>query len=342
MNKINTMAFLAYSDAKAETKRIDLIKAKFLEWTSDSTGHGVNHIFKASNLFICVMWSVCFTCSIAMCSFLIITTVDKFFKFEVSSQIERVNAEETGLPFPQVTICNYNYFATRKAADNYVLSSVRKRYGRNVSTLSHLFNLTDAEEFRAFMNKLRVRTLASDFNKTLRKTFGLTLNEMIIKCTFNQEACNLTSDFVEYFDSVFGNCFRFNSGANQMPVRKTKRTGRNYGLTLYLFTGIVPHTDPARVFSINDEFSGIHLTINNQSNLPLPTESFDAKPGVCTSVIMEKTLVQSPPSPYSACTDIASQSSFLVDEIRALNFTYRRQNCLDLCDQYFIINECGW
>jgi hypothetical protein len=46
---------------------------------------------------------------------------------------------------------------------------------------------------------------------SFKQSLGQSIDEFFISCTFNQQPCNM-SLWVWYWDSYWGNCFRFNSG----------------------------------------------------------------------------------------------------------------------------------
>jgi hypothetical protein len=85
---------------------------------------------------------------------------------------------------------------------------------------------------------MQLAMASSDYKITLKKSYGLTLEHMLIKCTFDEQNCEPT-DFVWYYDNNFGNCYKYNSGffpnGSIAPVKQVVRVGRQYGcISIYL------------------------------------------------------------------------------------------------------------
>lgn len=58
-------------------------------------------------------------------------------------------------------------------------------------------------------------------------------------------------------------------------------------------------------------------------------------------ITVKRTFTKKYPSPYSSCIDLSTFSSNLYEFITNSNQTYRQLDCLKLCTQEHIINECG-
>jgi hypothetical protein len=58
-------------------------------------------------------------------------------------------------------------------------------------------------------------------------------------------------------------------------------------------------------------------------------------------ITVKRTFTKKYPSPYSACIDLTTYTSNLYEFIINSNQTYRQLDCLKLCVQEHIINECG-
>jgi hypothetical protein len=72
------------------------------------------------------------------------------------------------------------------------------------------------------------------------------------------------------------------------------------------------------------------------------TETVHVTPGVCTSIVLEKTIVQTLPPPYGTCKQtITGNESILVSQILSHELLYRKANCKVICNQLYNIKQCG-
>ena len=69
--------------------KFDLIKQEFIEWTKNSTAHGITNLFKDEKpKFIRLMWFVLFIGSFGYCCYSIIISLINFLEFEVLINID--------------------------------------------------------------------------------------------------------------------------------------------------------------------------------------------------------------------------------------------------------------
>jgi len=84
--------------------------------------------------------------------------------------------------------------------------------------------------------------IVSDKNLTDNdlKTFGFTMDTMLISCFFDGIACN-ANDFTWSYSYQYGSCYTFNAAkdnyGNATNAKRTRKFGPNSGLSLELFTG---------------------------------------------------------------------------------------------------------
>ncbi len=249
----------------------------------------------------------------------IITNTLDFLQYDVVTKINIIN--ESPITFPAITFCNLNGFSSDYATSLINSLNNSMRYSPDPDQLRDLFEIK-----------------AALLNDTEKQQLGLSIENSLIACTFNYEACSF-DDFHWYYSSSYGNCFRFNTGfsSNDEPaeLKKANQPGFDSGLTIELFKGM-----PSNLLTrIN---SGFRVFIENASVYPLDYEGIAVKPGVLTKLVMYKKLSRKLPMPYNECVmrDELSSSIFYA-EINKLNRTYRRQDCLRFCFQAFIIRKCG-
>ncbi len=286
----------------------------------DSTVHGIPRLLKSNSLISKITWIIFFCLSTSCCIYLIISAIFNYLQYSVVTTIETIIEIPTILPV--ITICNLDQFQT---SDSYFIK-------QGYSQIPYLSNV---------LKNLFIMSEINSYEDTVRKSLAYSLNESLISCEINTLNCGL-SDFVWYFDSLYGNCYSFNSGKNSQgypaDVFKISRAGNINGLRLKLFIGN----------NLNDmasfqELLGYHVIIHNQTYKITLNEGFDISTGVETNFAIYKVYETNKPNPYSDCIDLNSIDSFdsnLYRVIYASNKTYRQIDCFDLCFQQLLIKRC--
>jgi hypothetical protein len=202
----------------------------------DSTSHGFPRIFKSAwrkEWLITILWSVLFLASFIYCVYSIVVCFETFLMYGVTATISRV--QNLPATFPAITICNINAFN-----EAYVTE-----YIFNKTELAKCFYTTNGTVFEKCMNTLYPNKAFYTFNDNIKRIvandkeltetdhywYGYDLHtDMLISCNYNGVSCN-SSDFVQYWDNVYGNCYTFNKGDKPLV---TSSPGDNYGLQLEL------------------------------------------------------------------------------------------------------------
>jgi hypothetical protein len=183
-----------------------------------------------------------------------------------------------------------------------------------------------------------LKVLNPEYGDSNRKELGFSLDDMLTKCQFNKNLCDL-NDFEWYFDFHYGNCFKFNTGANSsghsVPLKYSAIPGEENGLFLSF---MLP--DIANQFSYADTI-GLRIFIHNNSLRPSSSENIILKPGSLTNIAVERTIINKEPFPYSDCINIehfkfTGLSSYSFDSAE----TYRQSDCLNSCLQMNINENC--
>jgi len=235
---------------------------------------------------------------------------------------------------PAVTICNSNPYVT-KYAENLTQTLALEYLGVDLEKIpSFQFYLTSMPgEFGAYMN-----SYINDptFGDAKREALGTNFSEIIMHCFFHLQPCNFTRDFQSFFHTFYGNCIQFN--AKGFDLKKSSYGGKAYGLQLILGPLINENKYPV-TFS-----SGLKAFINNQSITPsFANDNFiSIEPGKKTDIVVDRIFTSNTPQPFSSCTDLANGfKSELYNFIVKSNKTYRQIDCIDLCYQRKVQNECG-
>jgi phage shock protein PspC (stress-responsive transcriptional regulator) len=191
------------------TRNNNYIKEIIISAADESTTHGIDHFFKREHPFIRIVWAVCFFASAAVCFYMITISIMNYLDYETVTKAEQV--KEQTVDFPTVSICNLNPYLTNKSWE-YVQSilvqnGLMNSSGPNEEFMSYLY--TDIQFFRFLVG---VNAIGSNLTHDYLKSFGYSIHDTILSCEYNVNYCSFEDDFIWYYDFMYGNCFRFNSG----------------------------------------------------------------------------------------------------------------------------------
>ena len=235
------------------------IKEILISAADDSTTHGIDHFFKREHPFIRFVWAVCFLASAAICFYLIAMSIIAYLEYETVTKAQYIS--ELTAEFPAVSVCNLNPFLTNKSWE--FVEDVLSQNGVASPTafIKNKFNnLLLTYRFLVGMN-----ALSANLTDEHRKSFGYDLNETLLSCSYNIGPCSV-DDFEWYYDIMYGNCYKFNSGkyrnGSTAPIRKSSKAGSINGLSIELF--LYKTSNPLSLSSEN----GAHVLVHNKSVKP--------------------------------------------------------------------------
>jgi hypothetical protein len=298
-----------------------------------STIHAIPNIIRNKFYLIKIVWFLCLIASTGVCAWLIQKSITDYFNYDVVSKTDIVYVNQIKLPI--VSICNLNLFSTEKGSQ-HVLSLSRLIYGHD-----NYFGIT----FK-YPSLLITNSVANISNYLFdRKSFGLDLKDLIIKCEFSlQQPCDLIQDFEYFYDVNYGNCFRFNSGRNmlgqQVPFKYVSKTGIYNAFKLELFIGKASENK-----NLLSEENGLIVFINNETLDSTAYEGIQIAPGFSTRIILNKYSLKKVSYPYSECTDnlisIDSHHSAAFKRTFSPKRIYHYTDCTFTCYIEYIIEKCS-
>lgn len=246
-----------------------------------------------------MLWMILFCISLGGCSYLFINITIQYLDYGVNTNV--VVRRESPSLFPMVTFCNFNPLNT----EELVLSGLGLIYASD-NTEKVANNYTSARESINLQNFYIENNLAFYINASLRQKRALNIDKMLMSCYYQRKKCN-SSDFEYYFDSKFGNCYKFNSGSDSdnqpKPLLYANNPGYLNGLRMELFLG-----EPV-FYNYLSSSTGVFLAVHNQSYHPLlPDEGIMLPSGKANSVVVSRTFIKKLSKPYSNC--ITDEDSF--------------------------------
>ena len=322
------------------------IYKKFVELSSSSSFHGYPNMFRTNYWPVRIMWLACFLGSAAFCGFIIYKSVNDYLNYDVVTEIREY--KEAPSPFPTITICNINPFATFFSFE-YLIDIFNAEFGNGTTANNSLGdnkieNYKIIEYVHEYFSLLRSKALnfvsSPSFSEENRTRLGYSIDEMLIKCTFNGIKCS-NDDFRRIFLYDYGNCYQFNSNkdANESvaPIKNAYEPGFRNGLYLELLI-----YEGYYSYSFQPE-TGAILFAHNQTSRPMNSPGIKLKTNIMTSIGLSKQFSQKQPYPSSDCRDLESASfnRLFYDLLLASNYTYKQKDCYDLCLQSIIIKQCG-
>ncbi|RNA01862.1 acid-sensing ion channel 1 isoform X2, partial [Brachionus plicatilis] len=296
----------------------------FKEWTESMTMHGFPNIFRTKFLAIKIMWIILFLASTTACFFLMTTNLINFFNFDVVTKIRVIDKDS--INFPAVTICNINPFVTQQGLE----------YVQNILEENNISSFTDVtidpifqDEFSKLNSNYNIfRYFLTTFSKAIsneqKKNLSLPFDKMFISCLYNLRPCN-QSQWTWFYNSEFGNCYRFNSDQNSQEIQKTYQAGKYNGLMIELYVGI---PEDQKTLS---RTTGAHVYIDDNSLKPILGQGVDIAPGFESNLVLQRIKRKQMPQPYSSCIEnldtIDSFDSEYYRKVFRSNLTYRQEDC---------------
>lgn len=180
-----------------ESRKLKSISAIVNESAYDSTTHGIPHMFKREHAFLKLFWLVCFVASACACAYTISRSISGYMQHETVSKVETLL--EIPTLFPTISICNLNPFTTETA----FLSNKMFLSQNNLSNLDAILATSSSSSYVLLRYLLGSNLRNSTYTDEMRKKMGLSLQDMIIDCSYNQAPCS-AEDFEWYFDTLYG------------------------------------------------------------------------------------------------------------------------------------------
>ena len=182
--------------------------------------------------------------------------------------------------------------------------------------------------------------LAVVLERELIRRNGHQREDFIIQCTFDGGACS-ENGFKTYQDPYYGNCFSFNSIRNRnlskpLNIKKTSKTGQEYGLKLTLFV------DMEEYIGLFAPYGGAKVLIHDpSSNGRVRAEGLSIPVGESTFLAVKQNTVERKGGRYSDCAQDWPKFLELNDDFKKQWPQYSREVCLELCVQNLMGLKCG-
>ena len=278
-----------HSSKKGNTEPV----SAFLE---NTTLHGARFLVTGS-VVRRLFWTLALVSSFGYCVFQIYSTSEAFSERPFSTKITtKTSNKAENVPFPAVTICNYNSF-NRRRFKSYVQQNSRSNWSdeevnRGLNLYENFMIERNNDSFTPEMIKQYPELIERVFEEHLHYLvlFSHVMEEMLLPksrfgkaCTINDFPCG-PKNFKPLYSTQFGKCFTFNSGQDHSPIINASLEGQTGGLKL--------HLNVERESYILDPLSpyvGLTVLVHDQKSFPLMEQfGFAVRPGVRTLVALKR------------------------------------------------------
>ncbi|XP_076366729.1 epithelial sodium channel subunit gamma-like [Tachypleus tridentatus] len=302
-------------------------------------------------LYFVLMGTVKVT-SVTLCIYFFKVFLDEYSTYPTVLKMEMDMGEQ--LTFPAVTICNQDrvnlskvmecknkyedgdpiYYACRNLGTECILPAYAPSAFFNTPKKTALSLFTTCskdvsvdelptEEENIFKRETGYISLP----KSVRESLHFHAEDIIIGCSYDEVQCSFRN-FTTFWNSMFGNCFTFNSHwekkTEDLPV---KEIGSEHGLEIRAY---MPVQDIST--SILGTF-GYKVVIHSPDIIPnVENDGLDITPGTTTHIALEQIIFHRLPEPYS---DSCGKNH------ASLNAYYDRELCLQVCAQLLSNKTCG-
>ena len=313
----------------------------------DSKTHGLGNIVKAKSNILRLIWIICLLASVSYCVYECVIALIVYFQYSVVPTSSPIY--EAPSIFPSVDVCNIVPFDATAAASQ--IATIASKYSVSSSNYSNPKDYTNGFStlIKANLAKQAIMGTFDTFNA------GFNLPDMLMSCFFEGTACN-QSNFYQYQDFDYNNCFSFNMGqvnnaggtasmgntpTTTSPILSANFPGAAKGFQLEMYTG----SPDNQGYSASN---GLRVVVHNQSIVAFPVDDGLSVPtGMQTDLVVKRTFYYHLNAPYSNClTDPVDYTQNSILQVMASNYSvgtvvYKQSFCLKVCLQQYIINNCG-
>ncbi|XP_022795978.1 amiloride-sensitive sodium channel subunit beta-like [Stylophora pistillata] len=309
-------------------------------FAQDTTLHGAR-FFSTDNVFRRFVWIAAVSGCAFFCIYQVYSFLGHYYERPFGTTITvDIRDDNTDLPFPAVTLCNFNALDKRRYINYYLTHNYSKEIlDKKLQDLVLMIRRSKAvstEEVRNRTPELFYRPEVGDETEMSQWMFGHQIERMLLpnsprfsSCSINGLQCN-EDNFTSSLSAVGFKCYTFNSAEEGGLLLKASLAGRLSGLSLRLNI-----ERDSYITNLLSPAVGIVILIHDQKIYP-PVEEFGIaiQPGMSTFCAIKRRKIINLKKPYA--TNCRS-GSLMFDS----NLTYTKQACMINCRNDYMIKECG-
>ncbi len=324
------------------------------EFAGGTTMHGIPKAIRARSTAARIFWSVVCLCAATMFCVQFTQLLQKYYAYPKKVTIEIVPAV---VPFPAISLCNMRNLDImvlntlnrifKNATDpltwgNLTEDAFINSYMLIVAKYYPMFLRTDID-MKVFQTVLTRTLIASNMDRELVAGAGVPFKEFIVTCRFGGADCNRTSEWSQFFDPYYYNCFTYIAPQPEGDDSSLAEGLENgWSTTVLTGAGMLDQNDDLRMIpGTHERFSpmasneGVRVVVHPPDAEPYPhTEGFDVPPGYSVSFGVEARLTERIGPPHGNCSHLDPYGQ---DRLGA----YRLISCQKKCLQAEIVKVCG-
>ena len=265
----------------------------FMEAT---TLHGARFLF-SGGYFRRLIWAVVLGVCFCYCIYQTFKAVDAFYDKPFNTRITKKGGNmNENLTFPAISLCNFNSFNRRRYINLLKTRNMSSNdeIKLNLKFIESLLAKSSKDVFNSSSKKdhfyLFDRKICEDGSDTCYLTlFSHQIDEMLLpnpifeSCDINGIPCS-SSNFSSFINSVFGQCYTFNSGHYGFPLIKAPMAGHLSGLKLLLHV-----ESDSYLNNPTTPYVGLTVLVHDQPTFPFMEQfGFAVQPGVRTLLRTKK------------------------------------------------------
>lgn len=273
------------SNAKSKDGR-QYAPETFRSLAEDTTLHGARFLF-ADNVFRRIVWTLAVMSCFGFCTYQVYQTVKAFGDRPFNTKMTKKIAKNENLTFPAVTLCNFNIINRRRYTNFQKGNNESKEYIEDkLDVYAKMFaGSKDVlnNDSKQHHEELFYRYKGEAPEKVYYKIFSHQIEEMLLpkslfnSCVINGVVCG-AENFTKFTNSLFGQCYTFNSGQYGQPVMNATMAGQLNGLKLLLNIERDSYLDNPL-----NPFAGLTVLVHDQETFPFMEQfGFLVQPGVRT------------------------------------------------------------
>ena len=315
-NEIQKLRDLQKSKDDVYTAEFQDARSIVKNFFESTTTHGLTRIYSARNIYIRCLWLLAFLVVFGLLS---ASVHNLIIKARSNNVVTNVHAQtRRGLQFPAITFCNGNPF--RESESKKLLKGVN---------YNSSFGYRSFKEADIKMAMEIAKLSAADLRK-IGHPREIFLMKGMDGCSFQNEKCNLTEDFVRVTTPMYGNCFTFKSKG-----RIQKRVDSESGLFTMLNINQEDYSSSTYSWS---SVAGVKVMIHHPDEILPESRAIYVAPGTLTDIKIEKKITKRLGSPYpDNCSKVLNMKDTFGIPVR-----YSAGSCLYMCYIDLQMKYCGY
>ena len=313
-----------------DNQLISKIKLESIESIQSLTTHGLPNLFRTKFISIKIYWFILTLTSTIISVYFIFKTMSEYYEYNVTTEVRLKDLDQT--EFPTISLCNKNQFSTNHSV-NFIQDRLKTVFNISINEILLFKNDYVTKQIRSSLNLWLTKMNASSYFANIkiedRQKYTTLMSDSLVFCQFGQTNCNY-NDFEWYFNSIYGNCYKFNS--------KGEKTINKMNNSLTIFANL----NQPELLDIFDIEKGYLILIEskNTNHFGYSNTIFEIKSGIETFVSIKKSVFIKHPKPYSNCDFFENSiESLSLNQMKyyqlvlKLNYSYSQSICIEICRQ---------